>query len=826
MPLTPTDLPPHLAERTRPANTRIVPTSGELVLYWMHHGVRAYDNPALDTALEAAARLDLPLLVYQGLGGNHPYDSDRHHAFILEGARDVAAALASRNVRHVFHLHRKGHAGSPLTALARKAALVVTEDFPAPPFPAWTRALSSRISAPIWQVDTACVLPMQRIDRAYARAFEFRRDHGEALLQRARAPWPETRATAAPYSARLGFQPVALATADLSALCATCAIDHSVAPVPDTRGGSRAAQARWARFAEHGLAHYDRLRNDAAIAPPRGVSRISAYLHHGHLSPFQVAREASAHGSSGAEKYLDELLIWRELSHNVCFHTALDSADPGDLCRLPDWARKTLSAHALDRRPATLTWEQLSRGTSGDALWDAAQRSLLIHGELHNNLRMTWGKAFLNWTRTPQEALRWMIDLNHRYALDGSDPNSYGGLLYCLGLFDRPFSPEQPVFGQIRTRPTAQHAKRLDLPAYSARTGVRSSKRVEQVAVIGAGLAGLTAARTLHDQGIAASVFERGRGVAGRMAHRRADTYRFDHGAQYFTVKDLRFQRYVDAWVDAGLVAPWQARIASRCEHGTLDAVSPLTRYVGVPGMNAIARHLSDGLDITKQCTIVAVQRNADSWQLTTESGETHGPYDALIMAMPPPQLKRLIDMQAWHIDEDRVAMTPCWCAMVAFDAPLAVDVDGLFANDDVIDWVARDSSKPGRPAGERWVIHASEQWSAGRLEGSPDSCARELTRRFFEILDLAPVDPAYLAGHRWSFARPSPTTPADSTANTECIWHGPQSLALCGDWCGGGRVEGAFLSGTAAAARVTAHLTSTGSGATYKEQSKLLLIT
>ncbi len=239
--MTPADLAPHLAERIRPAGEPVAVVAGELVLYWMHHAVRAEENPALDTAIAAAGALDLPLLVYQGLGGRHAYDSDRHHTFILEGAREVAAALATRGVRHVFRLAPSSEQSSPLRGLAERAALVVTEDFPAPPFPTWTRALARRIAAPVWQVDTACVLPMRLADRPFARAFEFRRAHGEALLQRARTPWPETDATAPAFEGRLGFEPVDLEQADLPALCAACEIDHAVGPVPMTRGGTGAA---------------------------------------------------------------------------------------------------------------------------------------------------------------------------------------------------------------------------------------------------------------------------------------------------------------------------------------------------------------------------------------------------------------------------------------------------------------------------------------------------------------------------------------------------------------------------------------------------------
>lgn len=329
-----------------------------------------------------------------------------------------------------------------------------------------------------------------------------------------------------------------------------------------------------------------------------------------------------------------------------------------------------------------------------------------------------------------------------------------------------------------------------------------------RVAVIGAGIAGLTAGRDLHEQGLAVQVFERARGVGGRMAHKRTEAHRFDHGAQYFTATGARFKRCVEAWTEAGLVAPWQARIVARSADGTLSPVSPRVRYVGVPGMNAIAKHLARDLDVTTGCAIAAVHRDIDHWRLDSASGQSHGPFDALIVAMPPPQLTRLENLQAWHSDPTPVSMTSCWCAMLTFDSPLPVDADGLFANDDTIDWIARDSSKPHRAAGDRWVIHASAHWSASRLDHAPDACARSLLDRFFEMLDLTPVEPAYLAGHRWSFARPGSSADAATAAGAECRWYEEPALALCGDWCCGGRVEGAFLSGAAAAARTITALT------------------
>jgi len=462
-------LPAYLAERLRPLNAAPV-RRGRHMLYWMHHAMRGDENPALETALALGAAQGLPVLVYQGLAGRHRYNSDRHHFFILQGARDVARALAERGIRYVFHLPTDEQDRSPLPRLCREAAAVVVEEMPVPPFDRWQPALAARLDCAAWAVDARCVYPMRLADQAFDRAFRFRQAVGREQAARAAAPWPGEPAASVglAVSETAGIDQLPERDdQDLLDLIARCDIDHGVWPVFHTPGGSTVAAARWRRFADEGLDSYHALRNDAAVEPPRGVSRLSAYLHYGQISPFRVAREAAARGGKGAAKFLDELLVWREFAHNFCFHrNALETLDA-----LPRWARATLEAHRRDPRQRDLSPETLARARSGDALWDIAQASLLRHGELHNNLRMTWAKAIPFWTRTPEAALAALVDLNHRYALDGNDPNSYAGLLWALGALDRPFSPDGPVLGRIRSRSTAAHARRLDLAACRRRIG-------------------------------------------------------------------------------------------------------------------------------------------------------------------------------------------------------------------------------------------------------------------------------------------------------------------------------------------------------------------
>ncbi len=214
----------------------------------------------------------------------------------------------------------------------------------------------------MWAVDTACVVPMQLIGRAYERAFEFRNATRKLYKPRVSAPWPEETAQPKPMDLNLvPFQSIDLSAESIPELVSRCAIDHLVPPVGDTRGGSVAGYDRWDEFKNHRLKRYADNRNDAL---KDASSRMSAYLHYGMVSPLRIAREADGVGGAGAEKYLEELLIWRELAYAFCFYRA----DHDRYTALPAWARETLEEHQKDRRPQQYTWEAGSRYDLGCVL--------------------------------------------------------------------------------------------------------------------------------------------------------------------------------------------------------------------------------------------------------------------------------------------------------------------------------------------------------------------------------------------------------------------------------------------------------------------------
>jgi deoxyribodipyrimidine photolyase len=375
--------------------------------------MRVEENPALDVARELATRLDRPLLPVAVVGGRHRFNNDRHLTFALEGLRDLQLRLR-RGGLDLAVLVRRPEEPSIVARLARTASLVVTEEMPAAPWPRWLEAMAASTDAPLVAVDASCLVPMSLSRKAPDRAFVFRDRFAGERRGRMAATWPACRVEVEKASLPEGSLDLAGADdAELAAIVASLDVDHSVGPVFDTPGGSEAGEARWAAFRAKGLKRYARDRNDAVRD---GVSRMSAYLHYGMVSPFRIAREA---GEDGAEKYLDELLIWRELA----WHWASRTPDHDSIEALPRWARRTLEDHRGDPRER-IDDETLERGLVGEPVWDLAQRSLRRQGELHNNVRMTWGKAIPGWSASPEEAIRRLFDLNHRYALDGSDPSS------------------------------------------------------------------------------------------------------------------------------------------------------------------------------------------------------------------------------------------------------------------------------------------------------------------------------------------------------------------------------------------------------------------
>ncbi len=317
-----------------------------------------------------------------------------------------------------------------------------------------------------------------------------------------------------------------------------------------------------------------------------------------------------------------------------------------------------------------------------------------------------------------------------------------------------------------------------------------------RVAVIGAGISGLITARTLCDLGFDVTVFEKSRGLGGRTATRRVDPgLSFDHGAQYFTARDPHFVRQVMAWTEQKIVADWTGRIVTIDGTDVRLKTDQPHRYVGVPGMKAIAHHLGADLNVRLETRIVRLQRVGNGWQVTDAAGRCDGPFSHVLVSLPAPQAAELLGDHALAAEVRAIPMTPCWAVLAAFDGRVEVPWDGAFVHGSPLVWVARNSSKPGRDySRDCWVLHASPEWSSAHQDVERDTVKATLLSAFTHITALAALNPIHLDVHRWLFS----ATPL--SVDRLVLFDDDVGLVVCGDWLAGGRVEGAFLSGVAAA--------------------------
>jgi deoxyribodipyrimidine photo-lyase len=450
--------------RVRRLNDRPANAKGEYVLYWSQVYRRGHDNAALAYAIERANELGLPCLVYEALRPDYPYASDRIHSFVLEGARDTAAVLGSRGVAHAFFLPKTtDEARGVVGKLAARAAMIVSDEFPTYIVPAQNEAAAKRATCAYVTVDDCVVVPMSLFPKQEYAARTLRPKITQAMDTWLAPIEERLPRVAAPARLSLPFTPVDFATADIPALVASCAIDHDVPPVAEFPGGSKAAEARLARFVARQLASYAVDRND----PSRdAASHMSPYLHFGMVSARKIALAVRGWLDDGgaedaAAPYLEQLLVRRGLAFNF----ARSNPDHARYASMPAWAKETLAARAGDRREYALTVAQLAAAKSPDAIWNAAQAELRARGVIHGYARMLWGKLVISWFADPAEAHAVLVELNDRYALDGRDPDGYTNIGWCFGLHDRPW-PNRPKFGTVRTMTTKSAANKLDFDAY------------------------------------------------------------------------------------------------------------------------------------------------------------------------------------------------------------------------------------------------------------------------------------------------------------------------------------------------------------------------
>jgi len=321
-----------------------------------------------------------------------------------------------------------------------------------------------------------------------------------------------------------------------------------------------------------------------------------------------------------------------------------------------------------------------------------------------------------------------------------------------------------------------------------------------RIAVVGAGMAGVACAAALRQAGIHVDVFEKSRGLGGRIATRRRDSGSFDHGAQYVTARGTRFETLLRRLGEAGAVTEWQPQGQNDPEAPPAALDQPW--FIGTPGMSAMVKPLAEGLPIHRGTRIAALERPNGHWHLTTTTGEKLEAFDAVAVTVPAPQASTLLAAHGGAFARiERAIMAPCWAAMMSFEKPIAGADDVLRPTSGPVAWAARNSAKPGRNGGaaEAWVIHAGPAWSREHLENEPASVAQALLRAFGDVLGQSFPQPGHLSAHRWRYAL------CETPLQTPCLMGDDGTLGAAGDWCLGARVEAAYDSGWALGTRLAA---------------------
>lgn len=468
-------------------------SDGKHVLYWMTASRRARSNYALDRALEWCRSLGKPLWVLEALRHDHEHASERMSAFVARGMADNASAFAKTPVGYFPYLEPERGAGKGLLeAFAEDACVVVTDDWPVYFLRRMVEAAAERLPVSLELVDSVGLVPMSVPDKQFARAHDFRR-----WCQKNTDSWLLIRPTPEPLD-KLEIPKAKKPPVDAErwAPLATKQLENpdetvrklglpTHGGIVEGEGGAREGTARLERFIDDRIADYSSRNQPAAEV----TSGLSPYLHWGHVSAHDVftavveaeddwspmnlsetcrgQREGWWGMRDTSEAFLDQLLTWREVGHNFVWH----EKNYTKYETLPEWARETLAEHADDERPYVYSLDAFERADTHDEIWNAAQRELVLTGRMHNYLRMLWGKKILHWTPNPKKALEIMLLLNDRYALDGRDPNSYSGICWVLGRYDRAWGPEREVFGKIRYMTSDSTRKKLKIAPYLEKFG-------------------------------------------------------------------------------------------------------------------------------------------------------------------------------------------------------------------------------------------------------------------------------------------------------------------------------------------------------------------
>lgn len=470
---------------------------GDYVLYWMQINRRFQYNYALEYAIAWANKLNKPLLIYEGLSIEYQWACDRFHTFIMQGMKENLDFAQSNNLNYYNFVEPEIGAGKGLFyQLAENACTVISDEYPVFIIKKHNERVADRINVPYITIDSNGIIPLGITEKAPYSAYLFRKTMQKHFIEGFTNPpkkYPidelENRSKVKFSDKFLDDYPKADEMLNnIESSISKLDINHEVGII-DMNGTRQTAIGKLGQFIGHSLLEYDEKRNHP---DEKKTSGLSPWLHFGKISEYEIVKSALEHqpkewsledltpnggknsgffnGDDNIQSFLDEVITWREVGFHFAHH--VDNYDEFE--SLPNWAKKTMEEHKDDKREYLYSLEEFENSRTHDELWNAAQTQLREEGIIHNYLRMFWGKKIIEWTPDHRTALEFMIELNNKYAIDGRDPNSYSGIFWCFGRFDRAWQ-EREIFGKLRYMTSQSTRKKVRLDQYLGKYGGQKS---------------------------------------------------------------------------------------------------------------------------------------------------------------------------------------------------------------------------------------------------------------------------------------------------------------------------------------------------------------
>ncbi|MBK8397086.1 MAG: deoxyribodipyrimidine photolyase [Leptospiraceae bacterium] len=479
-------------KRVRDTNQKPVLETKKYVLYWIQAYRRFESNHALDYAIFIAKQLNKELVVYEGLRMDYRWNSKRFHKFILEGMCDNRHTSEKIGINYWAYVETPDNpAKGLLRKISEKACIVVTDDFPSFIIPEQIKNLSDKIDCKLVAVDSNGIIPISLYGEHASAARVLRpRIHKlfpEAYIHRANEKISKKDLVSVEKPSKPPFKEFKATKEEIDKTLSKISFLNQIEPVGDMIGGTKEALRKLEFFLKNNLNLYGDNRSNPHSPKLTPASAMSPYLHFGHISvetivsrclnfnqnevwaPDKINMDSKGDKdvffgkNPSLNSYFDELLTWRDIGYLLFwpkkeFHK--------DLRILPEWIQKILQKHSADKRDYLYTRKEFQAAKTHDPLWNAAQKELVITGRMHNYMRMLWGKKVIEWSRTYKEAFDTLEEFNNLYAYDGRNPNSYTGILWCFGLFDRPWFPERNVHGNLRYMSSDSTKKKFKMSEY------------------------------------------------------------------------------------------------------------------------------------------------------------------------------------------------------------------------------------------------------------------------------------------------------------------------------------------------------------------------